>query len=87
MGFCDWLKKRKERKLAARYVAGYDWAAGALLRGEITPAYVQRVTENVFDEDDEALRRFDLGAIAATDSLCFGYKLPDDRVYAGDQYD
>ena len=36
-----WLSHRKSRKEKEDYNRGFDWAAGALLRHEMTPAEVE----------------------------------------------
>ena len=36
-----WLKKRKEKAERKEYKRGYDYAAGALLRGEETPLSIE----------------------------------------------
>ncbi|RLB94673.1 MAG: hypothetical protein DRH26_00530 [Deltaproteobacteria bacterium] len=58
-----WFAKRKEKKKFQTWTKGYDWAAGALLRGDETPVSIEAYT-NCCDRDS-----FDLGAEAATKDL------------------
>lgn len=46
-----WLKERRERIARDRWHRGYDWAAGALLRG--TPVHeIDLHLDNPFDSDE-----------------------------------
>lgn len=46
-----WLREMRERAAARRYRAGYDWCAGALLRG--TPEHdLDMVLDNPFDSNE-----------------------------------
>ena len=49
-----WFQKRKQRIKRSQYNAGYDYAAGALLRGDKTPLVLDAeqygVPRNAFDD-------------------------------------
>ena len=54
--FRKWRAERAERRKEKLHIAGYDWAAGALLRG--TAEYeLTSYTDNPFDRNE-----FDYGA-------------------------
>ena len=58
----SWIARRKKKQAEELYVCGYDYAAGALLRGEKTPlmldAEISAFDKNLFDEGmNEAMRR------------------------------
>lgn len=70
-----WIKRklheRRVAKLEQSYQNGFDWAAGVLLRGDMTPLEVQMQLEDPFEEalDDFELA-FDDGATFALDLIC-----------------
>jgi hypothetical protein len=49
--FTKWLIERRERRAARRYQAGYDWAAGALLRGA-PETEIEMHLDNPFDSNE-----------------------------------
>lgn len=65
------LIARRERKLETEYNLGFEWAAGLLLRGEMTPLDVQMELDDIDSEplDDYELA-YDDGARAALDLIC-----------------
>ena len=67
--FFDKLRKDRETK---EYDAGYDWAAGSLLRGEMTPMIVESYTLH----GDITL--FCSGALEAVDRLVTAGVIEDD---------
>ena len=79
----EWLNRRKENKWKQEYNRGFDWAAGALLRVEITPIGVEsyygtNATAGVsFNRFKTA---FDYGAEAATDALVQAGVIKDDGI-------
>lgn len=68
----SYLKARREQRNRAlkekRYRAGYDWAAGLLLRGEQTPIYIEMMTDKRFAAGD-GKEEFDRGAQDAAERL------------------
>lgn len=62
------------RAHSKEYINGYDYAAGALLRGEETPKGIE---DKVWDQSD-----FDKGAYDAINRLLFTHvDIEDDREY------
>ena len=59
----QWLKKRRENRARKLYNRGFDYAAGALLRGEKTPIELQ--AESCPEDRDE----FDIGVDHAINKL------------------
>lgn len=59
-----WLTHWQERKKQARFNRGYDYAAGALLRGEETPGSLEaKWWHNPYSDE------FDTGVMTATKRL------------------
>lgn len=66
----NWMQQRQQRALIAAHNSGYDYAAGALLRNELTPAElaVQYITADTWSEGGTS-RAFDRGMREAVDKL------------------
>ncbi len=66
----NWLRKRKqqakEAKQKEQFNSGYDWAAGSLLRGDLTVAFVEDKADYSFDGN---YSYFDAGASKAVIKL------------------
>lgn len=58
----SWIEKRKARREKRDYYAGYDWAAGSMLRGELTPGQVCDSCEQINPS------QFGRGAVDATEA-------------------
>lgn len=71
----NWFKKRKELREKELYKMGYDWAAGSLLRGEITPAYIESLWWG-----NSYANEYHWGAQAAADKLIELKVIEDDTV-------
>jgi len=67
-----WCANRKQEKDKDDWKAGYNWAAGSLLRGEETP---QTVNNYMLHTD-----LFDYGAFAATEKLIECKIIEDDHL-------
>lgn len=82
-----WIRKklgeRKLKRLDDAYTHGYDYAAGALMRGEKTPYDLEAEadTSSAFNEDLES-REWDRGIIAAIDKLVLHGVVIDNRYCA-----
>lgn len=73
-----WLDRRAEAEALRSYHKGYDFAAGKLLRGELTPAELQIMYEDPLD----ACNPFDVGMEDAVDRLCqLPEKPADNRIH------
>lgn len=59
-----WLAQRRERQQRSRYKAGYDYALGALLRGEQTEGQIEVQADCQFDFNE-----FDAGILQALRDL------------------
>lgn len=77
--FRKWHGNRKLKRIDDAYTHGYDYAAGALLRGEKTPYDLEAEadTSSTFHEDEEN-RSWDRGMMAAVDKLVL-YGVVDDN--------
>lgn len=64
----------KNRKRESEFSAGYDWAAGSLLRGEQTPYSIESICTF------QSTHYFDRGALVALDHLIRRAAIVDDRV-------
>ncbi len=62
---CEWWIERKKRAARRRFVAGYDYAVGAVLRGEETEESLMMYADNPFDDRNE----FEDGMIAGLRDL------------------
>lgn len=65
MSVKDWWRGRVEARMRAKYKKGYDFAAGGLLRGELTPEEVDEHAQE--SRDFDAYDAFDEGAQCAAD--------------------
>lgn len=77
------LRKNKEKEVNEKaYVSGYDWAAGKLLRKEMTPSQVEAQcdTSSVFHEG-AMMKAFDTGAQHAIDVLVDAGVVDEDRSF------
>jgi hypothetical protein len=76
-----WKARRHEQAKAEQHRKGYDYAAGALLRGDRTPIQLQYEydTSTTFNESETA-KAFDNGMLQAVDKLCALGFVEDDRV-------
>lgn len=63
----QWLRDRKARQREESYSRGYNFAAGALLRGEETPASLE--AQIWPDHDNGPLDAFDRGVMDAVRAL------------------
>ncbi len=74
----DWIKNRKwekkQRKFNRAFCTGYDYAAGALLRGEESPFSLECYAW------PDSYTPFDKGVSAATDRLVEAGVVKDDRM-------
>jgi len=70
--FTNFFERRRERRDQERWNDGFDWAAGALLRREETPASLSRHV-------DFLQHPFDRGARAAIDLIVRIGDIEDDR--------
>lgn len=71
----SWWQRRKERKRIRKFNAGYDYAAGALLRGEETPISLEaQWWHNIYADE------FDSGVMAATFKLVDLGVIVDDSI-------
>lgn len=77
-----YFKKRREKAEAEAYRRGYDYAAGALLRGDGSPEYYEQLaqTGETFGEGGTH-KCFDRGIRGAIDKLVELGVIVDDRVY------
>lgn len=85
--FQSWNTSRKNARHKREFDDGYDWAAGALLRGELSPFDVQfwceyDITEFEFWTTSRSVQPypFHIGAIEATNTLCHTNTIKDDRL-------
>lgn len=88
--FSNLVKRRKQRE----YIAGYDWAAGVLLRGELSPQEVNVSNfgdrSHSFDRGAmDALQRLDFKPLVRPCPHCGSTDLlgPNLSEYCGDAYD
>lgn len=79
----SWLKKRSEKSVADSYRRGYDFAAGALMRGEKNAAEMQSYYENAgtFSEGRHAVS-YDRGIEDATDKAVKLGIVEETRIFA-----
>lgn len=68
----NWLIQRwlgfSENRKEKRYKEGFDWAAGVLLREEMTPGELKRQV-HTWEFDSEQEEAFDKGVLAAIAAL------------------
>lgn len=86
--FQKWSNKRKNTEFKKVFDRGYNWAAGSLLRGELSPIEVEAFYDlgesktdlfGYLDWIPGCTRPFDQGSKAATDRLCTLGVCIDDR--------
>ena len=70
----DWLQKRRQKFKDSQYTSGYDYAAGALLRGDKTPIALD--AEIIW----EYRSQFDVGMQVAIANAIEAGLVKDDRV-------
>lgn len=71
----NWWQRRKEKKRVHRFNAGYNYAAGTLLRGEESPISLEaQWWHNVYADE------FDSGVMAATYRLVELGVIVDDSI-------
>ena len=75
--FEEWLSRREQTRLDEQYSAGYNWAAGELLRDRLTPIMVEMYYDSARGMGHN--NAFDSGAEDATDKLCALGIVEDDR--------
>lgn len=82
-----WLQNYRERKqarhaayLEKRRIAGYDYAAGCLLRGASPIDMQYRYDTSVVFNENDGCRAFDRGMEEATDRIVALKIVEDDRV-------
>lgn len=64
--FKAWLGAASHRRWLRLYSAGWDWAAGALLRGTTVEVLHNQIDSgSLFDAHDSVVRAFDSGAEGA----------------------
>lgn len=69
-----WTARRDEIRRTKEFIRGYDWAAGALLRGDETPMSIEVcMCASMWTS-------FDSGCIAATGKLLDLNVIKDDRI-------
>ncbi len=70
-----WLQRRRLERALQDYRRGYDWAAGVLLRGEMTAAAIDAIDGLTYSGTGD----FDDGAIVAMEHLVHMGTIGDDR--------
>ena len=70
----NWLKKRKQRTEQDLYNRGFDYAIGAIVRGEKTPLELDA------EQIDCHRNQFDVGMDRATDYAVQHKLIKDDRI-------
>lgn len=75
----EWYLQRQTEKRRRQYQAGFNWAAGVLLREEMSALEVQTYYEIILTTQ---IDDFELGARDCTDLLCIDKKvIEDNRIY------
>ena len=74
-----WAQARRMSALTLAFNQGYDWAAGALLRGQETPASLAVHIDSSYEfPQSPHARSFDRGAVAACNRLIYAGVIHDD---------
>ena len=68
----EWMKRRRAKRIERLWKAGYDYAAGRLLRSETTPQGLEW-------EQAGRYTAFDKGMDSAMTRLCMARVIKDDR--------
>lgn len=69
-----WLKKRKQRRTQSQFNNGFDYAVGALVRGDKTEEELEILADNPFDGTE-----YEDGMLAGLRSLRARYVKRDDQ--------